>query len=82
MIDYQVVKQWSFDEVRHSYGERECMLYALAVGLGADPKSPGELRYTYEKDLRAVPTMHGLCAYGGSRADRLTWLSQRGQTWW
>ena len=46
MIDYQVVKQWSFDEVRHSYGERECMLYALAVGLGADPKSPGELRAT------------------------------------
>jgi hypothetical protein len=23
MIDYQVVKQWSFDEERHSYGERE-----------------------------------------------------------
>ena len=57
MIDYQVVKQWSFDEVRHSYGETECMLYALAVGLGADPESPGELRYTYEKDLRLVPTM-------------------------
>lgn len=57
MIDYQVVKQWSFDEVSYSYGERECMLYALAVGLGADPKSPGELRYTYEKDLQVVPTM-------------------------
>jgi acyl dehydratase len=57
MIDYQVVKHWSFEEVRHSYGERECMLYALAVGFGSDPESRGELRYTYERDLRAVPTM-------------------------
>jgi acyl dehydratase len=57
MIDYQVCKQWSFGEVRHRYGEPECMLYALAVGLGADPGSPGDLRYTYEKNLCVVPTM-------------------------
>lgn len=57
MIDYQVVKNWTFDDAEHRYTERDSMLYALAVGFGADPLSGGELRYTYEKNLQVVPSM-------------------------
>ncbi|MFP6850467.1 MAG: MaoC/PaaZ C-terminal domain-containing protein [Pseudomonas sp.] len=57
MIDYHVVKNWVFDEVRYSYSERDCMLYALGVGLGCDPEDARQLRYVYEADLHAMPTM-------------------------
>ena len=33
------------------------MLYALGLGMGADPLDEGELRFVFEKDLQAVPTM-------------------------
>ena len=35
MIRYDVVKRWDFGEVRHDYGDRELVLYALAAGVGA-----------------------------------------------
>ena len=57
MIDYQVVKNWVFDDVRCVYTARDSMLYALAIGLGAEPTDPYQLRYAYEKNLQAVPTM-------------------------
>lgn len=39
------------------YGDRDVMLYALGVGLGgADPLDPKELAFTYEKNLKVVPT--------------------------
>jgi acyl dehydratase len=37
--------------VTHSYGERDLILYALGVGAGRD-----ELQFTYERDLKALPT--------------------------
>jgi acyl dehydratase len=57
MIDYRVVKAWVFDDVRCSYTARDSILYALSVGLGTDPTDPEQLRYVYEKELCAVPTM-------------------------
>jgi acyl dehydratase len=57
MIDYHVVKSWKFEDVRYEYTARDSMLYALSVGLGAEPTDRGQLRYVYEKDLHAVPTI-------------------------
>jgi acyl dehydratase len=57
MIDYHVVKSWKFEDVRYPYTARDSMLYALSVGLGVEPTDRGQLRYVYEKDLHAVPTM-------------------------
>ncbi|HEU4895873.1 MAG TPA: MaoC/PaaZ C-terminal domain-containing protein [Acidimicrobiia bacterium] len=39
-----------------SWDEEDVILYNLGVGAGDPPDDPGELSYTYEADLRAVPT--------------------------
>jgi len=46
-----------FPEVHQAYGERDCILYALGLGLGNDPIAADEFRYVYERDLRVLPTM-------------------------
>lgn len=44
--------------VTHTYTERDTILYALALGAARpDPAAPEALRFTYEKQLRALPTM-------------------------
>jgi len=45
-------------ETRHSFTARDTMLYAL--GVGAD-----DLRFVYEKELQALPTMAVVLAYPG-----------------
>jgi acyl dehydratase len=57
MLDYQACKSWRFDDIVHRYTERDTMLYALGLGLGGDPMHRGELRFVYEGQLQAVPTM-------------------------
>jgi len=57
MIDYQAVKNWDFGEIRHTYTQRDTMLYALGIGMGSNPLDAGELGFVFEKHLQAVPTM-------------------------
>jgi acyl dehydratase len=40
-----------------SYGPRDCIIYALGVGLGMDPMDQGQLKFVYEKNLAAFPTL-------------------------
>ena len=39
-----------------SYGDKDVMLYALGIGLGADPLNETELAFVYERGLKVVPT--------------------------
>ena len=57
MLDYHVCKNWTFPDIVHHYTERDTMLYALGLGFGADPMDRGALRFVYENNLQAVPTM-------------------------
>ena len=57
MLDYLVCKNWTFPDIVHRYTERDTMLYALGLGFGTDPLDRGALRFVYEKNLQAVPTM-------------------------
>ena len=53
-------------EVEHSYGPKDCILYALGLGLGQDPLNRDELAFVYEKNLKVLPTfavMMGYAAY-------------------
>jgi acyl dehydratase len=56
-IDYDKLMGWRFDDSIHSYTPRDTMLYALGVGLGADPTDEQQLRYVYEDGLQALPSM-------------------------
>jgi acyl dehydratase len=57
VLDYRTMKTWEFGEIRQSYSRRDTILYALGIGLGADPLDVNQLRYVYEKELQALPTM-------------------------
>jgi acyl dehydratase len=48
------------------YDAKDCMLYALGVGLGHDPMNEDELAFVYEKDLKVLPTMATVLAHSGS----------------
>ena len=65
MLDYEAVRNWTFPELSPSYGEKDCMLYALAVGFGHDPMDPGQLQFVYEKKLKVVPTMPVVMGWPG-----------------
>jgi acyl dehydratase len=58
---------------RFTYTERDTMLYALAIGFGADPLNERELPFVYEqRGLRAVPTLATVVTWGaGVSTDRL-----------
>ena len=57
MIDADAVRAHHFSEVAVEVTERDTILYALGLGLGADPLDPAQLRYTYEAGLEVFPTM-------------------------
>jgi acyl dehydratase len=66
MIDYEKTKAWRSGPVRHAYAARDTILYALGVGFGVDPLDENQLRYVYEKELAAVPTMAAVLASPGA----------------
>jgi acyl dehydratase len=71
-IDYQKLKHWPFEDLVHAYTAKDCMLYALGLGVGADPLDLQQLRFVYEKDLQVLPTMAVVLASPGF------WLQQPG----
>ena len=64
-IDYRRLHDWPFGEVEQTYDEKDSMLYALGVGYGHDPMDERQLRFVYEKDLLAVPTLAVVLATPG-----------------
>jgi acyl dehydratase len=64
-IDYDRIKNWPFPEVVQTYTEKDSMLYALGVGYGHDPMDEAQLRFVYEKNLLAAPTMPVVLGYPG-----------------
>jgi len=57
MLNDTAVRNRDFGRIVQTYAQRDTMLYALGIGMGADPLDEGELRFVYEKDLQALPTM-------------------------
>ncbi len=56
-LNAERLRAWKFRDVRHAYGEKDTILYALSVGLGEDPTDPRQLKFVFEKNLEALPTM-------------------------
>ena len=64
-INYQKLVNWDIPEVSQHLTRRDTMLYALGVGLGADPCDEGQLKFVYEDGLQALPTMAIILGYPG-----------------
>lgn len=64
-IDRETLLGWEFPEVVQTYEQRDTMLYALGLGLGSDPLDRNDLRFVYEKELRALPSMGVILGYPG-----------------
>jgi acyl dehydratase len=64
-IDYEKLINWRIPEVEQQLSKRDTMLYALGVGLGADPCDEQQLKFVYEKELVALPTMAIILGYPG-----------------
>ncbi len=64
-IDYEKLMNWRFPPVRQTLSKRDCILYALGVGLGNDPLDAAQLRFVLEDRLAALPTMAVVLAYPG-----------------
>ena len=50
-----------------TYGDKDVMLYALGVGMGRDPMNETELAFTYEKNLKVIPTAATVLSSAGGR---------------
>ncbi|MFD2251022.1 acyl dehydratase [Pseudochelatococcus lubricantis] len=64
-INYAALKQRPFPDIAHTYGPTDCILYALGVGAGMDPQDGGALAFTWERELKALPTMAAVLGYPG-----------------
>ncbi len=56
-LDYETIMDYQFPDLDETYTKKDAMLYALGVGCGSDPLDPDHLQFTFEKDLKCVPTM-------------------------
>jgi acyl dehydratase len=76
-LDYKKLLALEIPAVEHTYGPKDCMLYALGLGLGQDPVDADELAFVYEKNLKVLPTfavMQGYAAYWLRRPEiGVTW---------
>jgi acyl dehydratase len=73
-FDPQKVLDWKFQDIEHTYTEKDTILYALGLGCGSDPQAPGDLKFVYEKGLVALPTLPVVLAHPGN------WLDTREST--
>ncbi|MEM7661232.1 MAG: MaoC/PaaZ C-terminal domain-containing protein [Pseudomonadota bacterium] len=66
-IDYETAKALVSTDQAFSHIDRDTMLYALGIGLGADPMNADELPFVYENGLRVVPTQAAVMAWGAGK---------------
>ncbi len=68
-IDPHALRNWPIPAIEQTYTERDTILYALGLGLGADPLDARQLRYVYEGNLRGglkvLPSMAVVLGYPG-----------------
>jgi acyl dehydratase len=65
-INYEKLVNWNIPEVEQRLTRRDTILYALGVGLGADPCDASQLRFVYEEGLQSLPTMAVVLGYPGA----------------
>lgn len=64
-LNLEAVRNFQINETEQTYARRDTILYALGLGYGSDPVDPAQLKYVYERDLKAVPSICGVLAHPG-----------------
>ena len=64
-IVYDKLMALEVPPAEQSYGPKDCILYALGIGLGHDPMNEDELAFVYEKNLKVLPTMGAVLGHPG-----------------
>ena len=54
-----------FADIKTDYSKRDTMLYGLGVGAAQDPLDARDLRFVFEKDLQALPSLSCVLAHPG-----------------
>ncbi len=65
MFDPEKLLSKDFPVVQQTYTAKDCMLYALGVGMGIDPLDEESLRFVYEEDLKVLPSQLLMMAHPG-----------------
>ncbi len=76
-LNYERIMAYRPADIAVSYGPRECIIYALGIGLGMDPLDPGQLKFVYERGLHAFPTMAAVLGWPGRLTDPAFGIDER-----
>jgi acyl dehydratase len=77
-LNYERIMAYRPADIAVSYGTRDCILYALGIGIGMDPVDPGELKFVYERSgLEAFPTMAVVLGWPGRMTDPAFGIDER-----
>jgi acyl dehydratase len=77
-LNYERIMAWRPADIPVRYGERDCILYALGIGLGMDPLDRGALAFVYERaGLQAFPTMAVVLGWPGRMIDPAFGIDER-----
>lgn len=64
-MNVEALKAYRIAEVVQQYSERDCILYALGIGLGNDPADGRHLQFLFEQNLQVLPTYAAVMGYPG-----------------
>jgi len=64
-IDPEKLLNREFGTIRDTYTEKDCILYALGVGMGLDPLDEECLKFVYEDGLKILPSQSVIMAHPG-----------------
>jgi len=65
MINPEQLLAARIPEIEQRYGWRECVLYALGIGIGLDPMDEADLQFVDETRLKVHPSMANVLGYPG-----------------
>jgi acyl dehydratase len=68
-LNYEKLIAYRPADIAVSYGPRDCILYALGIGLGMDPLDTDQLKFVHERNLVAFPTMAAVLGWPGRLTD-------------
>src|SRR5262249_48438083 len=68
-LNYEKILAYRPGPLDASYDERQCILYALGIGIGMDPLDRNQIKFVHERELEAFPTLATTLGWMGRLTD-------------